>query len=582
MKIPVLSIFFVCIILSVSLLALENLSSEEALVKRVYAHLTIKDYDGACKEARAAARSYPDSKSIRQATIKALAKAGDEKSMSNHWRILVKKFPEEHSNRELLECMAWGVLERGANSSSPMVRVMAMLGAFFSQDTKGIAILKKNLRDSNSFLRSIALQLSSNLHDAPLRDEVLRRFKTENTWSTRLEAIKAVGKMKICETCEDLVAIISSDHSSAEEKAAAIEALVTITEEIDREKIQVLVKSNRAGLRLLACELLVHFEQRDDVDLLLPLLKDYHAEVRAEALQALGLLRVASIEGHSTADLAGTLIADPDPYVSVAAAWVLTLHEPAQGHKFFRELLRHKESDVRLLAAAALSATGKYGAPLLCEAFKSNADPYVRMNLALGMIGQRIDTTLACDCLYSGLSKEKERWMLVEKGIFQVLAPSKLKHDEAIPNYPEVMDQRVRLNILNTLAILHYPNAQQGIKDFLQERTWGISGLASVLLLTEGDETAVDLVQGLLKDPNHKVKVQASLILALWGRGENAIRVLEEAYPTADRELKEKILEGIGRVGAPSSLPFLAGRLQESYQTLRIIAASALLECLYH
>jgi HEAT repeat protein len=203
------------------------------------------------------------------------------------------------------------------------------------------------------------------------------------------------------------------------------------------------------------------------------------------------------------------------------------------------------------------------------------------MNLAFGLLGQRIETEAACSALFEGLTEEKKRWMWIEDE-FHTLAPSKLKYDETIPNYPEEVNQLVRLEVLSVLAIFKYPKAQEAIKRFLQERTWGVSGLASALLLTEGDESSIELVQELLKDPQPKVRIQAALILALWGEGENALSVLQEAYATADRDLKERILEGVGRIGSLNSIAFLVEKLGEPYQNLRVIAASALLQCLYH
>jgi HEAT repeat protein len=157
-----------------------------------------------------------------------------------------------------------------------------------------------------------------------------------------------------------------------------------------------------------------------------------------------------------------------------------------------------------------------------------------------------------------------------------------LKHDDEIPNYPEAVNQLTRLEVLEVLAMLHYPQAQEAIKAFLKERRWGVTGMASALLLTEGDETAVDLVKGLLNDPDKEVRLQAALILAVWGREEDVVKQLQDAYVSVDRDLKGQILEGIGRVGSASSLPFLAERLQDPFPTLRIIAAAATLECLYH
>ncbi|HRD55298.1 MAG TPA: HEAT repeat domain-containing protein, partial [Parachlamydiaceae bacterium] len=58
--------------------------------------------------------------------------------------------------------------------------------------------------------------------------------------------------------------------------------------------------------------------------------------------------------------------------------------------------------------------------------------------------------------------------------------------------------------------------------------------------------------------------------------------VLQDFYAQADREMKERILEGIGRIGSSASIPFLVECLKEPFQSLRVIAASSLLQVLYH
>lgn len=557
-------------------------SDDELIAKRVHAHMIIGDHQSACSEAFAGLHRYSGSKTLWQAYLRALAKAGDEKVLMFNWRIFIEKFPDERADREVLECLAWAAIEKGAVSSSPAIRVYAMLGAFFSQDAKGVAILRRSLSDGNSFLRAAALKLSSNLHDASLQEEVFRRFKTENVWSVRLEAIRAVGKLRIEQARRDLSAIISDSNSSIEEKAAAIEAVVDMSDEIERGQIQRFVQSDRAGLRMLACELVAYFEQVQDADLLLPLVKDHHAEVRAKALQTFGWLRIATAADTSIVQVAANSLDDPDPQVSVTAAWVLTVNDQDSGRVAFERLIVRGSQEMRRTAAAALASTGKYGVRSAVKLFCSSSDPYVRMNLAIGLIGQREHTMEACDCLFQALSQQNDRWMWQEDSNFRILVPSTVKHDDATPNYPEAVNQLVRLEILEMLAIVHYPRAQQAIKNFLQDRTWGISGMASALLLTEGDEDAVDLVKGLLNDGDAKVRIQAALILALWGKGEDAVNMLQEAYSPADKELKGQILEGIGRVGSTGSFLFLVDKLQEPYQTLRITSAAALLECLYH
>lgn len=559
------------------------LSNEpEIFTRRIYANLAIKDYETACHEGQLARQYYEDCKLIWEASIKAEAKACHEKEMIALWTQYLKKFPEEKDNRELLESMAWCIVDQGTQSPIPSIRATATLGAYLSRDSKGVNVLLKALHDPNSFVRALAIQLASEMKDAPLCKGIWEAFLNETVWKVRMEAIEAMGALEIKEAVPHLLKLISNENNHHEERTAAINSLVSLSNKLERKELEKLATSNRAGFRLLACQLIIHFNEKENYNLLLPLIHDHCAEVRAAALQTLGLLREQTIGEKQVASLAEPLVKDPDPHAAVAAAWLLTLNQPEKGQEAFRTLLTDPLLQVRLLAAAALAATGKYGMPLTGEMFNASSERFVRMNLALGLIGQKENTQRACECLYSGLMQDNERWMWDEQGLFQVLAPSQLKFDDLIPNYPEAQNQLVRLDILNVLAVNQYPLTQQAVKAFLQKRTWGVTGIASALLLTEGDEMALDIVEGLLSDSDKKVRVQAALMLAMWGRGENVIHLLQQEYHQADRELKERILEGIARVGAQSSLTFLVERLKESHQSLRIMAASALLICLYH
>jgi len=77
------------------------------------------------------------------------------------------------------------------------------------------------------------------------------------------------------------------------------------------------------------------------------------------------------------------------------------------------------------------------------------------------------------------------------------------------------------------------------------------------------------------------VQLQAAIVMAAWGQEEKALPMLTQAYATASRQRKEQILEALGSIGAKESLPFLMDRLDESYQTLRLIAAAGILQTLY-
>ena len=114
------------------------------------------------------------------------------------------------------------------------------------------------------------------------------------------------------------------------------------------------------------------------------------------------------------------------------------------------------------------------------------------------------------------------------------------------------------------------------------EEKWGVSAAAAATLLEEGDEEAFSLVRSLLTEEDQKIRIQAALILGLFGSDPAAIKVLQEAYPTANRELKVHILEALGHIGDPQSVPFLVEILKEPFQMMRVVAASALIQSLSH
>ena len=66
------------------------------------------------------------------------------------------------------------------------------------------------------------------------------------------------------------------------------------------------------------------------------------------------------------------------------------------------------------------------------------------------------------------------------------------------------------------------------------------------------------------------------------GGGDTALDTLTIAYSQVDREMKERILEGIVKISSPKSIPFLLDRLQEPNQSLRVMAAAGLVLCLYN
>jgi HEAT repeat protein len=557
---------------------------EEVFRRRINAHLILSDCNSAVVEAKRALKDFPDSKALQMAYIRALSEKGDETEAMEQWVRATGQFKEETYDRSMLEVLAWGVLNKGESSSQLNIKLNAMLGAAFTRDARAIPLLLSQMRASNAMIRSIAIRLAASYADAPLKEEIARLLREERVWYVRLEVIQAVGMLRMRELKGELKEIIGNPRTLAEEKLAAIIALVSLYDSMDRSELFTLVQSDRAGLRQLASEIIAHLHLKGELDLLLPLLRDASPDVRISALNALALMRVGAIGSNSVPALIEENLEDSAPEVAITAAYVLLLLDEKKGSYYLSKWLKSENPQWRRLSSAALGVSGKYGLKLALKEIKETTDPYVKINVSMGLIGQRIQVKMARDVIHQVLTQEKHTlwmWDTRSNPLFRSLAPSLVKHVEHIPHYPAVVDQLVRLDLLSVLSIARYPQAQAAVKEFLQTRTWGVTGAAAATLLQEGDEEGLAAVRALLDDPEEKVRVQAAMILATVGSDPSAVKVLQEVFPRVDREMKVHILEALAHIGDASSIPFLVDILKEPFQVLRVVAASALIRCLY-
>lgn len=543
---------------------------------RITNHLIIRDYSTACLEAGQAFAKNPN-EALFQLYIEALAKKGDEGQLWKVWNDHIAQFPALKQKREFLEHIAWGILNKGYASASPLIRIQALIAAYFSQDAKGVALLQRGMEDSSALIRRVSIKLAAGLRDAKLQDRVVAALKTDRNYDVRLAAIEAIGGMHIHSAKGDMLKILGQSQATPEETEAAVAALLEMTEAADRSEVERLAHHPRYGMRLLGCAVVKALESKRDTDLIEQLVEDPQPSVRASALRTLGLLRASKLQ-----EKARMRLNDKDPTVAILAAWGLTLSSSKEGQAAFQPWITHTDPKIRQFAAAALSGTGNYGTEAQKHWMRSHPDCFVRMNLAIALISQREEVEPACSELAKVLRSSKEKWELTEEAGFKILRISQLTQDDGLDGGKEAANQLARLQVLNILAVTQYPGTFEAVRTYLKQRGWGITGMAAALLLSEGDETALDIIQELVKDEDPSVRTQAALVLALWGRSDKAVAALENSYAGSDREMREHILEGIGRVGSFSSVPFLIERMQEPYQSLRLIAAAALLECLYH
>lgn len=568
---------FALLLLYSSLIGQERFVSQDldSLCRRIQAHLLIGNPNEAVSEARSALTSFHEQPPLYEVAIRSLSEAGEDQEMIKLWEQYYAHFPKNALQQEVLEQLCWGVLKKGRKAPGVASQLISIIGAALTQDMYAVPFLLEGLRHSSIPIRLVCVELASLFGDHPLREEIRRMFHYEPVLQVKLEVMKAVSKLCMHDLLPELMQSVADPKLGAKEKKIAIQAIVNLRDTVSHEELEILASSNRAALRELACEAITHCHLKEEVHFLHWLLNDTHPDVQAAALKGLGVLRIPPTD--RVKHLAQYT---KEPQVGITAGWVWLLAEPENGKEALGRWLNHKSASVQAKAASALGAAGPYGVSLAKEFIPQSSDPYVKANLALALIGQREETEIACAVLADFLATHPEKCMFVEDGVFHSLQKSSVGHSPAIPNYPEVVNQTVRLELLNLLAILEYPGAQESIKSFLKERHWGVTGLAAETLLGEGDETAIDHVRSLLEDADPHIQAEAALVLATWGKDPTALSYLLEAYPKGDRKLQVKILEALGRIGNRDAIPFLLEQFKEPSLMLRMIVASILLQTL--
>lgn len=557
----------------------------QAFSRRIYAHVKIHDAASAIREAKLALKTFPESQEIKRALIYSLSMKGEEIEALKAWQTFSVSIEDEKTRHHLLENLAWGVLRRADHSMQSHVRIFALIGAALTHDARALPILLAALRGSDATLRAIAVHLSVSLRDGLLTDELLRLLREERNWYVRMEVIQAMGQLKLMRAKEGLKQIVADPRATTEEKQVAITALIELLDQVSPNELRVLLKSPYSGLRELSCEIVSYFDLYSEAGSILPLLKDSSSQVRIAALNCLGLLRLKEWKGRTIASYVAPIMKDSCAEVSITAAWVAALLDDKEGLQCLHRWLNDSQLANRRLAAGAVTTLGFRGVALAEEILRDSTDPYVQATLAKGLIGQREHVQLACDRLYHVLMHETKclwMWDSSRNPIFRSLAPSQLVHTEEFANYPYLMDQFIRLDLLSVLTQLKYPEALSAVKQFLQHQRSQIVGAAALLLLEEGDDDALELVRQLIVEKEGNIRFQSAITLALFGRDPLAISVLQEMYPGLDHIQKLHVLEALAHIGDPSSIPFFVERLGEPHQTLRVAAASALMQALYH
>lgn len=568
------------ILASIFLAAVPTLENQ---VRRVHAHLLIDDTQAALLEAEKLAQNYPNSMEAWVSYLKTLAISGNEEKVLKVWDVVSSRYPQLMEDRQLLEEMGWGILKNQIKSTQYATRLSSLIGIYLTRDVRAVPILLKMMSDSNAIIRTVAIQMAADYADAPLKDKIEQMMESEKVWMVRLQIIQTAGFLRLKKLSSKLKTLVQSEKTMAEERHAAVAALVSMYDSVEMEEISKLISSNRAGLRHLGIAIATHFKVKEAKENVLKMLSDTHPDVRIAALNAVGLFYRNMMEGQEVKNAIQDCLMEADPRVAITASWVCILVDEKMGSECLDKWIQHPIGDIRRLAAGALARAGDRGIDLATKTLKNSKDSYVKVNVALGLIGQRKNVKSAADSIFNFLCSENKMWMwdTRENPLFKILAPSQIRHSDQIPNYPEAIDQMTRLNLVSHLAMIEDPRALDALKQFLQSKKINITGVAAAMLLQEGDESSLALVRELLGDQDPNIRLQACLVLAVYGKDETVLIELQKAYPGSDFETKMRILEAMGSIASPEAFSFLVGALKEPFPLLRIAAASSLIQSLH-
>ncbi|MCB1119356.1 MAG: HEAT repeat domain-containing protein, partial [Chlamydiia bacterium] len=156
------------------------------LEQRTDLHLAINDPRSACEELKSA----PQGAETERAWIKALSQQGNDGEMLTHWDQIA------HAP-DLLETVAWGILNCGANSTNPQMRTIALLATAESQDAKYLDILVKGLSDPNRIVRRIAAKLAAHFPDQKVQQALKRQLQREKDGSIRSALIASLTSKEV-------------------------------------------------------------------------------------------------------------------------------------------------------------------------------------------------------------------------------------------------------------------------------------------------------------------------------------------------------------------------------------------------
>ena len=495
----------------------------------------------------------------------------------------VEKKEDLRKHFHLLEAVAWSHLTSGQHLSQ-MENFAGLYGAAMTGDSKAVDVILKGLSSTNAHMRYVTLRMVSRYNDKVLQDDILRMTKEEKNWFVRIGLIEAIGEMGLEKGTPFLRDIIESRRSSHDERASAVQSYVRICDKLDYNDVQALLSNKRAPLRELAVALIAHYEEEAHYPSLFNLLEDHSFDVRMKVLVSLASINIDDGIIQKEKKKILTCIEESNPYVSLLASWLLLKVDSERAIEELVKSVKSGNQDRASYAACLLGRGGDRTAMVVQQLLDEEKNPFVRVNLALGMIYQQTNTKRAANVLAEFLKEGHGdlMWKQIGGPSFGVVVESSVRHVPYIPQYPSVVDQMTRLDLLNMLCVVGHESTEELARIYLQKRTWGVSASAAGLMLGEGEMDSIAVIRKLLDDEDPRMRLQAALALAFFGRDSSILPTLLESYEKVDWEKKLHILEALGHIGAREGISFLIDVMKHGTPLFQKVAAGSVIQCLYH
>ena len=545
---------------------------------KIIAFYQIQDYESALKLIE-----KEESKDLINLKLEILSKLGLTQSALAQINAIPGLFDlNKKENFLTLESLAWSILLNQKSSSEP-IQIASQVGAYLTRDAKAATLLKKNLTSSNSRLRAMAASFAAHFQDPFLKEAVFQRLKEEKNFEVKKELVSTAGKMKMKEIKPILESILLSSTASDELKAQALISFTEIYDKISLQQIQFFLNSDRFYFKKVGLRLLTGYEKFNDeiFSEILRALDDASSEVVQEALILIGLCSNDIEFSESIKSKILKLCSHSHPYVNLFSLWAHSrIYKTV--HPKLEEFLDHSKEEIRSLTACLISCLGDESESILNFGLK-HKDCFVRINSALGLLQVGKNVKKALDLLEKELTNSTQLWMLDQSTnpAFTMIMPSKVRHHPFIAAFPSVMDGMARLRIIEKMAIYDSKKIKEPIKKLLAQKEAALTFYTMSLLLQEDLEN-FDELKELVQDKNPSVALAATLALAFIGKDPDIADKLISLFEQVSFEEKLHILEAIGSLGNRKMIPFLVEMMQKPFSSLQIVAASALIQCLYH